>query len=100
MLYVILGRETAEGSSKRRQARPAHLERLKQLQNEGRLLLAGPLPGVDAADPGTAGYRGSLVVAEFPDLESATAWANADPYRKAGVFERMEVHPFVKVLPA
>ncbi|MBI2382804.1 MAG: YciI family protein [Gammaproteobacteria bacterium] len=100
MLYVILGHDAPDALSRRLAARPAHLERLKQLQKEGRLLLAGPRPKVDAADPGAAGYHGSLIVAEFPDLAAARAWAESDPYRLQGVFNKVEVWPFVKSLPA
>lgn len=99
MLYAILGREAADGLSKRPLARPQHLEYLKQLQRQGRLVLAGPRPKVDAADPGGAGFHGSLIVAEFESLEAACVWAENDPYMKAGVFEGVDVYPFVKVFP-
>jgi uncharacterized protein YciI len=99
MLYMILGHEAPGGSSKRATTRPAHVERLKALQAEGRLVLAGPRPAIDAADPAAAGFLGSLIVAEFPDLASARAWADADPYITGGVFERVDVQPFVKTLP-
>ena len=99
MLYMILGHEAVGGSSKRAAARPAHVERLKTLQAEGRLVLAGPRPAIDAIDPAAAGFLGSLIVAEFTDLASAQLWAAADPYMAAGVFERVDVHPFVKTLP-
>ncbi len=99
MWYAIIGRD-APGSLERRQAaRPAHLARLEALQAAGRLLLAGPFPAVDAADPGPAGWTGSLIVAEFDSLEEAEAWAAADPYREAGVYAEVEVKPFRKVLP-
>lgn len=81
-------------------ARPAHVERLLALQQEGRLLLAGPCPAIDSPDPGAAGFTGSLIVAEFPSLEAARAWADADPYVVAGVYEKVTVKPFKKVLPA
>ena len=81
-------------------ARPAHLERLKALQQEGRLVLAGPLPAIDSLDPGPSGFSGSLVVAEFPSLAVAQAWADADPYAAAGVYAKIAVKPFKKVLPA
>lgn len=81
-------------------ARPAHLARLQALQNEGRLLLAGPFPAVDAVDPAVAGYTGSLIVAEFASLPAAREWAEADPYVAAGVFGEIAVRPFRKVLPA
>lgn len=99
MLYVILGSEAADGLHKRPGARPAHLAHVEALHAEGRLVLAGPRPKIDAADPGAAGYHGSLIVAEFEDLAAAQAWAEGDPYMTAGVFERVEVWPFVQVLP-
>ncbi|HEY0974119.1 MAG TPA: YciI family protein [Solimonas sp.] len=100
MLYMILGDDHADALPRRRAARPAHLEHLKALQSHGRLILAGPRPRVDGTDPGDAGFHGSLIVAEFADLDAARAWAAADPYAQAGVFARVEVQPFVKVLPA
>lgn len=99
MWYAIIGREAPDALPRRQQARPAHLERLQQLREQGRLLLAGPLPAIDAEDPGPAGFLGSLVVAEFDSLDDARAWAEADPYRSAGVFGSVEVMPFRKVLP-
>ena len=81
-------------------ARPAHLQRLQALQNEGRLLLAGPFPAIDSMDPGPAGYSGSLIVAEFDSLETARSWANADPFVAAGVYASVTVKPFRKTLPA
>jgi len=99
MLYCIIGTDGADTLEKRIQARPAHLERLKQLQAEGRLVLAGPFPAVDAEDPGSAGFTGSLIVAQFESLEEAQEWAAADPYVSAGVYERISVKPFRKVLP-
>jgi len=99
MLYCIIGTDGANTLEKRVQARPAHLERLQQLQAEGRLVLAGPFPAVDAEDPGSAGFTGSLIVAEFESLEEAQEWAAADPYVSAGVYERISVKPFRKVLP-
>lgn len=99
MWYVIEGYD-AEGSlPKRGQARPDHLARLHALRDQGRLLLAGPCPAIDAEDPGPAGFSGSLIVAEFESLEAARAWADADPYCAAGVYSRVEVRPFRKVLP-
>ncbi|WP_459868748.1 YciI family protein [Endothiovibrio diazotrophicus] len=99
MFYAIIARDV-EGSLERRlAARPAHLERLQALKGEGRLLLAGPHPAIDAEDPGPAGFSGSLVVAEFPSLEMARAWADADPYVAAGVYAEVSVKPFKKVLP-
>ncbi|RMG53590.1 MAG: YciI family protein [Gammaproteobacteria bacterium] len=99
MLYAIIA-EDAPGSLEARLAsRPAHLARLEQLRDEGRLVLAGPHPAIDAEDPGPNGFTGSLVVAEFPSLEEARAWAEADPYREAGVYQRVTVKPFRLVLP-
>jgi uncharacterized protein YciI len=86
--------------SRRLSSRPAHVARLQLLQTQGRLLLAGPFPAVDAEDPGTAGYTGSLIVAEFASLSAAQDWANADPYLAGGVYERVSVQPFKKVFPA
>lgn len=100
MLYAIVGEDAPESLSKRMAARPAHLERLNALQQEGRLLLAGPFPAIDSPDPGPAGFSGSLIVAEFESLDTARAWAAADPYASEGVFARVTVKPFRKVLPA
>jgi uncharacterized protein YciI len=99
-LYAILGDDAPGSLDKRLAARPAHLERLKALQDAGRLLLAGPCPAIDAPDPGPAGFAGSLIVAEFDSLAEAQAWAAADPYVTEGVFARTTVRPFRKVLPA
>jgi len=99
VLYVIIG-EDAPGTLERRlAARPDHLARLQRLQDDGHLLLAGPLPAVDSEDPGDAGFSGSLIVAEFTDLRAADAWAQQDPYIGAGVYRRVTVKPFKKVLP-
>jgi uncharacterized protein YciI len=99
MWYAIHGIDHPNSLARRLAARPAHLARLEALRDAGRLLLAGPLPAIDAEDPGPAGFTGSLVVAEFPDLDAARAWAGADPYLDAGVYARVEVYPFRKVLP-
>jgi uncharacterized protein len=99
MWYAIVGTDVPDSLARRTTARPAHLARLVQLRDEGRLLLAGPLPAVDAEDPGPAGFSGSLIVAEFVDLAAAKAWAAADPYAAAGVYAAVEVKPFRKVLP-
>jgi uncharacterized protein YciI len=99
MLYAISGRDAEDSLERRRAARPAHLARLEQLKNEGRLVLAGPHPAIDAADPGPAGFSGSLIVAEFDSLADAEAWAAADPYVAAGVYREVRVRPFLKVLP-
>ncbi len=100
MLYVILGRDAPGRLEQRLATRPAHLERLRALQNEGRLILAGPMPALDSPDPGPAGFSGSLIVAEFASLAEAETWAEADPYRTAGVYAAVEVQPFIKALPA
>lgn len=99
MLYAILAEDLPGSLEKRLAARPAHLARLKALQDEGRLVLAGPHPLIDAEDPGPAGFTGSLVVAEFGSRELALAWASEDPYVAAGVYGRVTVKPFRKVLP-
>ncbi len=99
MLYAILGEDAPDSLDKRLRARPAHLERLNQLQAAGRLLLAGPFPAIDSADPGPAGFNGSLIVAEFNSLTEAETWADADPYVAAGVYARVNVQPFKKVFP-
>lgn len=99
MLYVIIGEDVEDSLARRQGARPAHLARLEQLQGEGRLVLCGPLPAIDSEDPGPAGFSGSLIVAEFDSLESARRWADADPYVEAGVYARVIVKPFRKVLP-
>ncbi len=99
MWYAIIGTDIADSQAGRQSARPAHLERLNRLRNDGRLLLAGPFPSIDAEDPGPAGYSGSLIVAEFDDLQSAQAWVDADPYVAVGVYARVDVRPFRKVLP-
>ncbi|MBB1488433.1 YciI family protein [Oceanospirillum sediminis] len=99
MLYAFICQDKEGTLEQRMQARPAHLERLTQLKNEGRLILAGPHPAIDSEDPGEAGFTGSLVVAEFESLEAAQSWADADPYNAAGVYESVTVKPFRKVLP-
>lgn len=99
MWYAIIGTDLPDSLARRLSARPAHVERLNQLRDEGRLLLAGPFPAIDAEDPGPAGFSGSLIVAEFDDLAAARAWAEADPYVAAGVYADVGVRPFRKVLP-
>ncbi|MFI4889592.1 MAG: YciI family protein [Steroidobacterales bacterium] len=99
MWYVIRGYDRAGTLAARRQARPDHLARLVQMRDAGRLLTAGPLPGIDSPDPGPAGFRGSLLILEFESQDAAEAWAAADPYVAAGVFERVEVLPYLQVLP-
>ena len=99
MWYSIYSKDKADSLQARLDARPAHVERLEALLSEGRLLLAGPRPAIDAEDPGPAGFLGSLVVAGFDSLEDAQAWADADPYVDAGVYESVEVTPFKRVMP-
>lgn len=99
MLYAIISEDQADSLPRRIEARPAHLARLEALQDEGRLILAGPHPAVDSEDPGQDGFSGSLVVAEFADLAAAEAWAKADPYMDADVYAKVTVKPFKKVLP-
>jgi len=99
MWYVINGTDVDDSLERRLSVRAAHLARLQQLRDEGRLLLAGPYPAVDSNDPGPAGFSGSLIVAEFDTLEDAQAWAKADPYVGAGVYADVSVKPFRKVLP-
>jgi uncharacterized protein YciI len=99
MLYAIFGNDVPDSLGNRKTSRPAHLARLQALQDEGRLLMAGPFPAVDATDPGMAGFTGSLIVAEFASLEAAETWAAADPYVAAGVYAQVAVRPFRKVFP-
>jgi len=99
MFYAIMSEDVPDSISKRASARPAHLERLRALRDQGRLLVAGPHPTIDSPDPGNAGFSGSLVVAEFDDLEQARDWAEADPYVAAGAYAAVVVKPFKLVLP-
>jgi len=99
MWYAIQGIDTGNSLERRKSARPAHVARLQALCNEGRLLLAGPFPAIDNEDPGSAGFTGSLIVAEFTDLAAANAWAESDPYVTAGVYAEVQVRPFKRVLP-
>ncbi|MCK5718603.1 MAG: YciI family protein [Thiomargarita sp.] len=99
MLYAILSEDVANSLEIRSKARPSHLARLEQLKNKGRLILAGPHPAIDSLEPGIAGFTGSLVIAEFPSLEEAQKWADADPYKETGVYSKVMVKPFKKVLP-
>jgi hypothetical protein len=99
MLYVINGEDVPDSLEKRISVRPAHLARLKALQEEGRLILAGPFPAIDSPDPGPAGFSGSLIVAEFGSLGAAREWADSDPYVAVGVYANVTVKPFRKVLP-
>ena len=100
MLYTIVGQDVPDSLSKRLTSRPAHVARLQALQDEGRLLLAGPFPAIDGNEPGAAGFTGSLIVAEFDALSSAQSWADNDPYLAAGVYESVSVKPFKKAFPA
>ena len=99
MWYAIISQDIENSLEKRLAARPAHIDRLKALAAEDRLLIAGPHPAIDSEDPGEAGFTGSLVVASFDSLENAQAWADADPYIEAGVYEHVIVKPYKKVLP-
>lgn len=99
MWYAIISNDVSDSLSLRKTHRPAHLERLTELNTQGRLLIAGPHPAIDSSEPGDAGFSGSLVVAEFDALESAQAWADQDPYLLNGVYETVTVKPYLKVLP-
>lgn len=99
MLYAISGTDAPGSLDGRRQARTAHLARVSTLRDAGRLILAGPHPAIDSSEPGDLGFSGSLIVAEFPSLEDATAWAHADPYVVAGVWSVVSVKPFIQVMP-
>ena len=99
MLYAIISQDVEDSLEKRKGARPNHIARLNELKNQGRLILAGPHPTIDVSDPGEAGFSGSLVVAEFEDLNEARNWADADSYVSAGVYSSVIVKPFNKVLP-
>jgi hypothetical protein len=99
MLYAIIAQDNENSLEQRLAARPAHIERLQKLKDEGRLILAGPHPAIDSEDPGPAGFSGSLIVAEFTSLEDARQWADADPYIAAGVYQSVTVKPFKKVFP-
>lgn len=99
MFYAIICEDVDQSLKARTATRPAHLERLQALQNEGRLLLAGPHPKLDSEDPGESGFSGSLIVAEFNSLEAARSWADEDPYQAAGVYANVTIKPFKKVFP-
>ena len=99
MYYAIISEDINNSLALRQSARPAHLQRLQALADEGRLLVAGPHPIIDTNDPGDAGFSGSLIIAEFESLEQAQSWADADPYASAGVYQQVQVKPFKPVLP-
>lgn len=99
MLYAIIGEDVADSLEKRKSVRDQHIARLQQLQDEGRMVLAGPNPAIDSADPGPAGFTGSIIIAEFESLDAAQDWAEADPYIEAGVYEKVTVKPFKQVFP-
>jgi len=99
MLYAIISEDVKNSLAKRQSVRTTHLERLNQLKDQGRLIIAGPHPLIDSEDPGEAGFSGSLVIAEFNSLSDAKTWADSDPYIEAGVYEKVIVKPFKKVLP-
>jgi len=99
MWYVIIGKDAPNALEIRKRVRPAHLARARQLVEDGRMLVAGPCPAIDSPDPGPAGFTGSVIIAEFASLQDARAWVAADPYVTDGVFESVEVRPFLKVLP-
>ena len=100
MLYAIVGHDVPNSLAARLAARPAHVERLKALQEQGRMILAGPFPAIDSPDPGPAGFSGSMIVADFASLAAAQAWAAADPYVAAGVYESVSVKPFKQTMPS
>jgi len=100
VLYAIIGEDVPDGQAKRAAARPAHMDHIKELVEAGRIILAGPFPGIDSPDPGPAGMAGSLIVAEFESLEAARAWIDADAYVTQGVFGKVTVRPFRQVYPA
>jgi len=100
MYYAIISQDIEESLEKRKSVRAEHVARLQSMQDEGRLLIAGPHPKIDSEDPGPAGFTGSLIVVEFDSLEDAQAWADADPYIAAGVYEKVIVKPFKKVFPS
>ncbi|ETN91579.1 YciI-like protein [Gammaproteobacteria bacterium MOLA455] len=99
MWYAIISEDIKNSLAQRLAARPAHLQRLQDLKDDGRLFVAGPHPAIDSMEPGEAGFTGSLVIAEFPSLTEAQQWADADPFVAAGVYQQVTVKPFKKVLP-
>jgi uncharacterized protein YciI len=99
MLYAIIAEDCADSQERRKQARPAHMKRMEELVDAGRVIVAGPFPAIDSPDPGPAGVSGSLIVAEFDSLEDARAWIDEDPYVTTGVFSKVSIKPFTRVLP-
>lgn len=99
MWYIIHASDRDDSLAARKEARSAHLERLNDLLAQGRLLVAGPMPNIDSEDPGPAGFSGSTIIAEFDSLEDARQWAGDDPYVAAGIYQYVDVRPFIKVLP-
>jgi len=99
MWYVIIGKDIENSLQLRMKTRESHLARLNELSNQGRILIAGPMPAIDNENPGEAGFSGSVIIAEFESIEEAKDWASQDPYNKAGIFEELTVKPFKKVLP-
>lgn len=99
MLYAIFSEDVENSLARRQAARPAHIQRLQELQDQGRLILAGPHPAIDSENPGDAGFTGSLVIAEFASLEEAQDWAGKDPYLESGAYAGFKVKPFKKVFP-
>lgn len=99
MLYAILSQDVEDSLKKRQSARPAHIKRLQDLQDQGRLIIAGPHPAIDSNTPGDAGFTGSLVIAEFASLSDAQSWADVEPYIAAGVYDKVTVKPFKQVFP-
>jgi uncharacterized protein YciI len=99
MLYSFVGTDVGDSLEARMAARPAHVERLVDLKNQGRLVIAGPNPAIDSSDPGEAGFSGSIIIAEFESLSDAQKWANQDPYILTGVYDSVSVKPFNKALP-
>lgn len=99
MLYLIYSEDVSDSLPLRKKARPAHLERVELLKQQGRLVIAGPCPAIDNEDPGEAGFTGSLIIAEFDSIDEALQWADTDPYVEAGVYQQVTVKPYKQVLP-
>lgn len=99
MWYAIISEDVDNSLPLRQANRAAHLERIQELVDQGRLLVAGPHPAIDSEDPGEAGFTGSLIIAEFESLAQAQQWADGDPYVLGGVHRQVTVKPYKKVLP-